>query len=120
MELLGFFYEKSDVKIHANGRPITQELINQGFTQKNNSKGIPRWYVKPNKVWIVIEIDGVRKKFNIYNNILAIYPERKRMTLKLAQDVIASIIAGNIELILVNDKPRLIRRDLGKGKNKRK
>ena len=119
MELLGFFYEKSEEKIHANGHPISRELLKKGYTQKNNSNGVPRWYVKPNKVWVVLEINGERQKFNIYDNIMAISPGRERMPLKLAQDTICAILSGNIELVLRDSKPYLIRRDLSKVKHRK-
>ena len=114
MELLGFYYEKSDIKIHANGHPLPHYLRDQGYVQKNNSDGIPRWYVKPNKVWLLVEIDGQLKKFNIAHNILAIYPERHRVTLKLAQDTICLIIAGKIEFSLKDGIPYLIRKKSNK------
>ena len=118
MELLGFYYEKSDIKIHANGHPISQELRNQGYVQKNNSNGYPRWYVKPNKVWILVEIDGKQRKFNIAHNILAIYPERQRMTLKLAQDTFCLMVAGDIEFTLKDGAPYLIRKEHVKSRKK--
>lgn len=109
MELLGFFYEKSEDKIAANGFPIPRNLLKDGYVQKDDSDGNPVWYVKPSKVWVSVEINGIRKKFNIYNNIMALYPERQRMTLKLAQDVIALIIAGKIELALRNGNLFLVK-----------
>ncbi len=104
MELLGFIYDKPAEKISANGYPISRELLDKGYIQKNNSEGIPRWYVKPAKVWIYLEVDGVRKRYNIYENIMAIYPDRQRISVKLAQTVLAQIITGKIELYLVDGK----------------
>lgn len=119
MIILGYYYEQFKNKIHANGRPISRELINQGYTQKNNAEGIPRWYVKPNKVWILVQVDGERTKYNIYDNILYLYPERKRITLKLAHEVMCEILSGKIEFVLVNGKPHLIRKNVCKKKTKK-
>ena len=109
MEVLGFFYEKSEDKIPANSRPITRELLNRGYVQKNNSKGEPRWFVKPCKVWLYMEINGTRRKFNIAGNILAIHPDRERISLKLVQETMVAIFNGDIDVILRNGAPFLMK-----------
>ena len=114
MEVLGFFYEKAEDKIPANGYPITQDLLNKGYVQKDNIDGEPRWYVKRSKVWIILEINGGWKKFDIYNNIMAIYPGRQRITLKLAQEAIFDIINGKVNLIFRDGKPFLVKREPSK------
>ena len=98
MELFGFFYEHSDEKIPAEGKPRSRELIRQGFVQKNNAKGEPRWYVKPNMVWFLVELDGKIVKFNVYSQILDLYPERQRISLRLAQEVVEQVLKGKITI----------------------
>lgn len=119
MELLGFFYEKAAEKLPANGRQIPRELLDKGYIQKNNSEGEPRWFVKPCKVWIIVSVSGERKKFNIYDNIRAIYPERKRITLSFAQRVICQMIDGHIILELRDGKPFLIKKEVKSRSKKR-
>ena len=108
MELVGFFYDNREDKIEANGHPIPQSLVQKGYVQKNNANGEPRWYVMPIKVIIIMEINGENHKFNIYSNIMSIYPDRSRMSLKLAQEVIVRIINGDIEVTMRNGKPFLV------------
>lgn len=110
MELLGYLYEKPEDKIPANGRPITRDLMSRGYVQKNNVEGEPLWYVKRAKVWIYVNVNGEMKKFDIYSNIMSIYPDRKKMTPKLAQDVIFQIMSGDVEFILQHGDPWLIRK----------
>lgn len=105
-ELVGFQYIREE-KIDAHGYSISPELKAKGYVQKNNADGYPRWYVMPNKVLILIEKDGRRQKYDIYKNIMILYPERQKMSLKLAQEVIARIINGDIELMLVDGQPFL-------------
>ena len=116
MDILGFYYEQNLNKLHANGRPISRELKNEGYVQKDNREGVPRWYVKPNKVWLIVRNDGVRKNYDITLNILAIYPERQRVTLKLAQETVAKILTGEITFAIVNNKPYLLLNEKGKKK----
>jgi len=121
MELLGFYYEKAAEKLSAEGKPISRELLEKGYVQKDNYAGVPRWYVKPCKVWVVTEVNGVRKNFNIYDNIRAIYPERKRITLQFARQVICQIIDGRIELVLRDGKPFLKKKEVKpRGRAKKK
>ena len=109
MEVLGFFYERAEEKIPANGRPISRELTSKGYVQKNNTDGVPSYYVKPCKVWLYVEINGTRRKFNIAGNILAIHPERQKLSLKLVQDTMANILNGDIDVTLRNGAPYLIK-----------
>lgn len=120
MELMGFFYDNSEEKIEANGYPIPRHLAEKGYVQKNNADGVPRWYVMPNKVMIILNINGTNRKFNIYNNVMALYPNRSRISLKLAQEVIARIIQGNIEVTMKDGKPFLIEKAPKKAKRKGK
>ena len=116
MEVLGFFYERAEEKIPANGRPISRELTSKGYVQKNNTDGVPSYYVKPCKVWLYVEINGTRRKFNIAGNILAIHPERQKLSLKLAQDTVVDILNGDIDVTLKNGSPFL--RKWQRNKNK--
>lgn len=110
MELLGFYYDSRTDKIEAKGRPISQELLAKGYVQKDNADGIPRWYVMPNKVWIILRINGKEQKYNIYTNIMAIYPERSRISLKLALEVISKIMSGEINVEMKDGAPFLVRK----------
>ena len=107
MDVLGFYYDTRTDKIDAKGYPIPDSLLAKGYVQKNNSDGVPRWYVMPNKVWILLLINGKREKFDIYTNIMAIYPERERISLKLAQEVMLRIFKGEIIVQLEDGKPFL-------------
>ena len=119
MELVGFQYVRED-KLEANGWPISPELKAKGYVQKDNADGIPRWYVMPNKVLILVEDGKKRTKYDIYKNIMSIYPERKNMSLRLAQEVIIVIMNGTIELTFKNGEPYLIKKEPPKSRKKAK
>ena len=107
MELLGFYYDTRTDKIEANGYPIPKELVKKGYVQKNNANGEPRWYVMTNKVWIIVLNNGKEQKYNMYTNIMAIYPRRERISLKLVQEVISRILNGEIVIKIIDGKPFL-------------
>ena len=96
MQLKGFYYDTRTERIEANGYPIPEELKKKGYVQKNNYEGVPRWYVMPNKVWAIFDDEGTERKFNIYSYIMDSHPSRKRISLKLVQEVIMDILEGKI------------------------
>ena len=113
MEILGFKYEKSD-RIEAKGHPISRGLRDKGYTQINNLYGDPQYYVRPCRVWLFVLNNGKEEKWDIYSNIMAIYPNRQKMSLKLAQDVVFQIIAGTISFTIKKGKPFLIKPEMNK------
>ena len=121
MELKGFYYDNSAEKIDANGYPIPQYLVDQGYSQRNDANGYPRWYVPRIKVIVIVDENGVERKFDIYNNIMALYPERKMISLKLVHEVIKMIIEGDILIVRVEGKPFLWKvKKPAKGRKKRR
>ncbi|MBR2290087.1 MAG: hypothetical protein IJ867_05770 [Clostridia bacterium] len=107
MELMGFYYDNKEYKLPANGCPIPKELSDKGYVQKNNSEGVPRWYVKPNRVFILLNINGENQKFDIYSNIMALHPNRVNISLKLVHEVMAKILCGKILIEMKDGKPFL-------------
>ena len=108
MEIKGFYYDNTQDAIRAYGAPIPQSLTEKGYTQKNDRNGVPAWYVVPCKVKVCIKNDdGKQKNYDIYSNIMALYPERKQISLKLAHEVWAKILTGDIILELREDQPYL-------------
>lgn len=104
MELKGFYYDNRLEKIEVWGEPLPKSYKDKGYTEKKNAEGVVRWWVPPIYVWLCVEHNGKQLKFDIYQNIMAIHPERERISLRLVQDDIARIIKGEIELKLIDGK----------------
>lgn len=105
-------YEESE-QIEINRYTVIPDWKAKGYSIVYNSNGSPRHYVRPCKVWIYVKRNGKIMKYDIYGNIMAIYPERKNMSLELAQSVISKIITGEIDLTFrIEDKPYLVRKDV--------
>ena len=112
IKLIGFMYEESE-QIEINRYTTMPNWEEKGYSIVYSSNGSPRYYVRSYKVWIYVVHNGKKKKYDIYGNIMAIYPDRKIMSLELAQSVIAKIITGEIELTFrIEDNPYLIRKDV--------
>ena len=104
-DLVGFHYDNSGERIEAHGYNIPKSLLDKGYVQKNDSDGVPRWYVCPCKVYIILDVKGQNRKYDVYKNIMALYPDRTRISLKLAHEVIKRIINGDIIVEFKEGKP---------------